>query len=406
MILNIKILFICSSYLIILILFPLKIFSLNCDSIKFPRECHCQRSRQLTHEYPDKIRLKCRQINFLKKNFSSTNISFDRLIFETTNDNLTLTNSILANLNTRILRFHVENLFLQKTIFKNATIGQLLITNDNAYAGINFDNSNSSFSHSIIDKLELKSIDFQNPIVESIFSNSIIQTLTIQSSKFYGFHHSNSSIFSNSIIQTLTIQSSKFYGFHHSNSSKFSLKIFSIISSLNLTNLTDNYLPQNLEQSQFEQINFLDNQISHLNAFVFHSFERFTGKLNLENNRILSIDSNAFRRLFSIKILSLKKNLFKQIPKKLFIDCQQLTNLDLSFNQLNSFEKNLFDNLEQLEILILNHNPIEFIHSETFLNLKQLKQIHFEHVHILQQDSISWLWNLANSNVIHLLKTE
>ena len=380
MILNIKILFICSSYLIILILFPLKIFSLNCDSIKFPRECHCQRSRQLTHEYPDKIRLKCRQINFLKKNFSSTNISFDRLIFETTNDNLTLTNSILANLNTRILRFHVENLFLQKTIFKNATIGQLLITNDNAYAGINFDNSNSSFSHSIIDKLELKSIDFQNPIVESIFSNSIIQTLTIQSSKFYGFHHSNSS--------------------------KFSLKIFSIISSLNLTNLADNYLPQNLEQSQFEQINFLDNQISHLNAFVFHSFERFTGKLNLENNRILSIDSNAFRRLFSIKILSLKKNLFKQIPKKLFIDCQQLTNLDLSFNQLNSFEKNLFDNLEQLEILILNHNPIEFIHSETFLNLKQLKQIHFEHVHILQQDSISWLWNLANSNVIHLLKTE
>ena len=380
MILNIKILFLCSSYLIILILFPLKIFSLNCDSIKFPRECHCQRSRQLTHEYPDKIRLKCRQINFLKKNFSSTNISFDRLIFETTYDNLTLTNSILANLNTRILRFHVENLFLQKTIFKNATIGQLLITNDNAYAGINFDNSNSSFSHSIIDKLELKSIDFQNPIVESIFSNSIIQTLTIQSSKFYGFHHSNSS--------------------------KFSLKIFSIISSLNLTNLTDNYLPQNLEQSQFEQINFLDNQISHLNAFVFHSFERFTGKLNLENNRILSIDSNAFRRLFSIKILSLKKNLFKQIPKKLFIDCQQLTNLDLSFNQLNSFEKNLFDNLEQLEILILNHNPIEFIHSETFLNLKQLKQIHFEHVHILQQDSISWLWNLANSNVIHLLKTE
>ena len=380
MILNIKILFICSSYLIILILFPLKIFSLNCDSMKFPRECHCQRSRQLTHEYPNKIRLKCRQINFLKKNFSSTNISFDRLIFETTNDNLTLTNSILANLNTRILRFHVENLFLQKTIFKNATIGQLLITNDNAYAGINFDNSNSSFSHSIIDKLELKSIDFQNPIVESIFSNSIIQTLTIQSSKFYGFHHSNSS--------------------------KFLLKIFSIISSLNLTNLTDNYLPQNLEQSQFEQINFLDNQISHLNAFVFHSFERFTGKLNLENNRILSIDSNAFRRLFSIKILSLKKNLFKQIPKKLFIDCQQLTNLDLSFNQLNSFEKNLFDNLEQLEILILNHNPIEFIHSETFLNLKQLKQIHFEHVHILQQDSISWLWNLANSNVIHLLKTE
>jgi len=424
---------------VIFLLFPLNLFSMNlkttCDLFKFPRECYCQPIRYSSINSFNETRLRCRQLTDITTNSHWSKIRYDRLIFETSNDNLTLHSFAFANIIVRTLRFYIENLFLQDHIFDYAHIGQLFISNDETYCRINFPLIHPIFYGATITNLYFKSIDFQNLISELIFSNAKIYIFLIESSKFYGFINKK---FENiSKIQTkmkynhfleyefFLPTNLKKIQFNDDSSSIESeqtvimnitsinypiyIKIYTIISSINTTNLTENYFPNNLDYNQLEEIELSFNQINSLDAYVFRHLKEFQGRLILKNNQIKYLNFYAFDHLILVKNLSLKTNFIQNLSSRHFQDLKQLYELDLSFNQIHQLNNNTFQYLKNLHILYLNYNPLEFIHPNTFSNLTQLKQIHFQGVrfiHSIDQLYFQWIWNLASLHVIHLLQNK
>ena len=400
----------------------------TCDQFKLPRECQCQANRQLhTNHTFNETRLRCRQLTEIKSNYDWSKIIYDRLIFETSNENLTLHRFVFADLIVRTLHFQIANLFLEDHTFDHAHIGQLSISNSETYARIDFQSSSQIFYGSTITNLHFKSIDFQNPISEWIFSNARIFFFLIESSKFSGFINKNqpNSFFFPNQIRMKYDHFLEYDSFHLSNrttypsfdensslepdqtvimnitsiNSPIYITIYTIISSINTTNLTENYFPNNLDYIRLEEIELSFNSIDFLNANVFRHLKEFQGRLILRNNQIHDLDLHAFDHLFLLRNLSLANNYLQNISSRHFQDLILLNELDLSFNQIFQLEKNTFESLSHLEILYLNSNPLKFIHPETFSNLTRLKSIHFQgiqFIHLIDQEYFQWIWNLAS----------
>lgn len=367
-------------------------------------------------------------------------MSYDHVAFETPNDNLTVKSFAFANIIARTLRFNAQNLILNDFTFDSAYIGQLLISHQDTYGRINFSMDNQIFYGTTITNLYFKSIDFEKAIPDFVFSNSRIYSLTIHSSKFYGFSNDQIESVSKPLMnmkydhfldyEIILPLSQKKIPKQYVDSDEFSssdelektvtmnitlmpnpiyITIISIISSINTTSLTENYFPINLAYSQVEEIELNSNQIKSLNAYAFHNLKQFKGRLSLINNQIEYINPYAFADLSLLKNLSLAKNSIQNLSSVHFKDLQGLTELDLSFNQINEFNNNTFKYLFNLQILHLNHNPLRFIHPTAFSSLLPLKQINLQGIdliHFLDQQSFQWMWNIANLRVTHLLNTE
>jgi len=409
-------------------------FQTACNSLDLPRECHCQRTRHRPIFSSNETHLRCRQLTEITTNHRWSNISYDRLIFETFYDNLTLHRFVFADIIVRTLRFNAQNLFFNDHTFENAYIGQLAISHHDTYGRIHFENNGQIFYGTTITNLNFKLIDFQTPISEIIFSNAKIYSFLIQSSKFYGFTNKNVETISKTITK---LKSDEFLDYEsllpinlttiqldstNQSSSIESepmitmnitypiyIKIYTIISSINTTNLTENYFPNNLEYNQLEEIELSSNQITSLHAHVFRHLKHFQGRLILQNNQIRYINPYALTDLYLLKNLSLANNFIQDLSSIHFQNLTQLNELDLSFNQIIQLNDKTFEYLYNLQILHLNFNPLEFIHSDAFANLTQLKQIDFQGVqfiHLIDQEYFQWILNLASLHVIHLIKTE
>lgn len=418
--------------ILLLLLFPLNILSINskstCDSLIYPRECQCQYNRQISI---NETRLRCRQLNEITQNYHWSQTSYDRLIFETLNDNLTLNEFVFNNLIVRTLRFQINNLILHDHSLSNTYIGQLTIFNTDTYGKILFNSNQEIFSGSTITNLDLKFIDFQTIISENIFSNAKIYLFLIQFSKFYGF--TNKHFLSKNLTKIKYEQFLEYDFFHppikrqfNDDSSSFEteqiilmnitsiylpiyVKIYRIYSSINTTNLTKNFFPINFDLKQLEEIDLNFNRIDYLNSNVFENLKEFQGNLLLNNNQIKGIHLQTFDNLFLLKNLSLKNNFLKNLTSRYFQDLKQLTELDLSSNHISQLDENTFEYLENLQNLYLNLNPLEYIHPDTFSNLTNLKQISLQgiqFIHLIDQGYFHWIWNLANLHFVHLLKNE
>ncbi|CAF1194058.1 unnamed protein product [Rotaria sordida] len=429
-----------SPVVFIIIILPSNLFSINfktaCDLLNLPRECHCQRTRNIPIYSFNETRLRCRQLTEIATNYHWSSISYDHLAFETFNDNLTVHRFVFSNIIIRTLRFNTQYLILNDHTFNNAYIGQLGITHQDTYGRIYFELNGQIFYDTTITNLFFKFIDFEIPISEISFSNSKIYSFLIQSSKFYGFTNQNNDIISKTITNIKYDHfleydillpkrqkkiSQQLYELNDENSSIDSentitinvslmtnpiyIIIFTIISSINTTNLTENYFPNNLEYSQTEEIELSFNQINTLNAHTFRHLKQFKGRLILRNNQIRYLNPYGLTDLSLVKNLSLSKNFIKHLTSIHFKELNQLYELDLSFNQIYELNNNIFKYLYNLHILYLNHNPLELIHSNAFSNLTKLKQIHFQGVKFIHLVDL-WIWNLANLHVIHLLKTD
>ncbi|CAF4135656.1 unnamed protein product [Rotaria magnacalcarata] len=432
------------SVVFILLLFPAQLFSINfktaCDLLSLPRECHCQRTRSMALVSLNETRLRCRQLTDVTTNHRWSSVLYDHLAFETFNENLTVHRFVFSNIIARTLRFNAQYLILNDHTFDSGYVGQLAITHQDTYGRIHFEFNGQIFYGTTITNLYFKLIDFEMPINELSFSNSKIYSFLIQSSKFYGFTNQNGETVSKSLTKTqydhfleydilLPINqkqiSNQLLGSNDESSSMESEKtvtmnvtlmanpvyitIFTIISSINAINLTENYFPNNIEYSQTEEIELSYNKINSLNAHAFRHLRQFKGRLILRNNHIKYLHPYAFKDLLLLKNLSLAKNSIQDLSSMHFKELNQLYELDLGYNQINELNNYTFQHLYNLQILHLNHNPLEIIHSDAFSNLTQLKQIHFhgvEFIHLIDQQYLRWIWNLASLHVIHLLKTD
>ena len=311
--------------------------------------------------------------------------------------------------------------------------------------------------------LFIKSIDFRKPFSEIVFSNAKIYTFIIQSSKFFGFNNnrihpnsvddlrsmnesehvnfleydlmlttSSSSLLASSSPSPIKIRRKKKKKlsrelFESSDENSFHLPdetvtinitsinlpafitIYTIQSSINISNLTEYFFPNNLEYSQTDQIELTDNYIHSLDAHAFRHLQFFEGRLILTSNHIHFISPHAFIDLYSLNNLSLANNNIGNLSAKHFQSLQQLVELDLSFNSIESLFNYTFQSLVNLRILRLNRNPLKYLDTHVFHNLNRLEQIHLQGIDLLpliDPQSSHWIWNLASLHVNYLLNTK
>jgi len=187
------------------------------------------------------------------------------------------------------------------------------------------------------------------------------------------------------------------------------ITIYTILSSINTTNLTETYFPNNLEYSQTDEIELSYNYIHSIDAYAFRHLQFFEGRLLLTYNQIQYISPYAFSNLYSLNNLSLTNNYIQNLSSKHFENLYQLYELDLSSNYIYQLNNNIFQFLSNLYILRLNNNPLKFIDSNVFTNLTHLKEIHLQGVdliHLINPQYSSWIWNLASLHVNYLLNTK
>ncbi|CAF1344108.1 unnamed protein product [Adineta ricciae] len=398
---------------VLFVLFPRNLFSIRlqtvCTPLTFPRECFCQRTRSTPIYSSNDTYLRCRQLTEITRRYPWANFIYDRLVFETLNENLTLGRSVFTDLVARTIRFNTYSLFFNNHSFASAHIGQLMISPQNILGRVDFPSNSEVFSGSVITNFHFKSIDFQKQISESVFSNTLIQTLTIHSSKFHGFtNERDETVINLKYDHFLEYDSSltqipSFKPILSTNRTSLYIQTLAIISSINTTNLTENYFPVNLVYEQLEEVRLSFNEIHSLAAHVFSHFSDFQGHLSLANNQIQYLHPLAFGDLFRLKNLSLAYNFIDNISSIHFQDLRELYELDLSSNLLVTLQSNTFEYLEHLRILRLNFNPIEFIESNAFANLTNLEEIDFRGINLIEPE---WIWNLASLHVIQTIQTD
>ena len=423
-------------------------FKTACELLKLPRDCHCQRTRGVPLSSLNESRLRCRQLTEINTNYRWSIVPYDRLAFETPNDNLTLYPFSFADVRARTIRFDVQSLLLTDRGFDNAYIGQLAISRSSYYGSINFQINGQIFYGATVTNIFFKFMNFHHPISEILFSNARIYSVTIQSSKFYGFTNKllakneknrstneNSREYehfldydgvlsastSNSTANSLKIRWKKLKRLRrqaqdvsddsssslpeqtiHMNISAINLPatitILTILASINTTRMNDNYFPNNVDYSQTDLIELSYNRILSIGANAFRHLQFFEGQLILRHNQIEDLDHFAFSYLNSLHNLSLSHNSIREISAEHFENLTQLVELDLRANDLNYLNGSIFKYLANLQVLFLNENPLKYLSKNLFNHLTRLKEIHLEHVNLFQsisESSMSWILNLA-----------
>lgn len=399
-----------------------------CDLLRLPLECHCQRARRLPQPLAsNETRLRCRSLTEISSEHRWSIVPYDRLTFETSNDNITVHRLAFVDVIARTLRFIMEHIFLHDHAFAHTYLGQLLITQSNALGGkVFFQSDGEIFFGSTITNLFFNSVDFQRRLSESIFSNARIYALLIQSSNFYGFstdpvewssknatvvahptfldYDSSPDTKSSSMESDETVQIKITF-----NHQPIVIHIFTIVSSINTSQLTEEYFLQFLEYNQTEEIRLSKNRIQSLDAHVFRRLRTFRGRLILDQNQIEHLHPNALLDLVALRNLSLTGNLLEHLSAEHFQHLSELEELDLSFNRLRQLTDQTFQSLANLRVLHLNDNPLERIDSDTFANLSRLKEIHLRHVKLIHFDGsteLRWIWNLADLHASQPLNTK
>lgn len=341
----------------------------NCRWLRPKIQCQCFSVSHWPVENRSETRVFCRSLNVLTSTDSWSTGVYDRLTFDNPFESLTVRSLTFVQLVARTIQLTSQHFVFESQSFADCVIGQLIVASENDFGTIEFRGNNEIFPRTVMTKLTFASIDFVRPISERILSKLKIYSFSVENCKYFGFVDEQISSKSLSIVSILNFR-----------------------SSIETKNLTEIYFPLRFDYEQMEQINVESNSIEFLNGRVFRRLEMFAGLLNLNKNRIRSIDRDAFLDLIFLKKFSISNNFLESISDGIFRRTTRLVELDLSFNRIRRLKDFSFGSLIHLEILHLNENPLEIIEPDAFFNLTRLKQIHLRRVEFIDPP---WIWRLA-----------
>lgn len=121
-------------------------------------------------------------------------------------------------------------------------------------------------------------------------------------------------------------------------------------------------------------LNLSFNEISHLAEDSFS--EGCCGHikvLDLSNNRISSINRNAFKNFVNLTRLTLRENEIYEFDAQTFADLEKLESLDLSYNSIKLQDSFLIQS--KLKELLMDHCNIDEFPNNAFLNVSQLEKL-------------------------------
>ncbi|XP_030753584.1 protein artichoke isoform X2 [Sitophilus oryzae] len=120
------------------------------------------------------------------------------------------------------------------------------------------------------------------------------------------------------------------------------------------------------------------NFIKELKEHVFHKLQHLSN-IDLEENELEYIESNFVKNLPVLKQIKLCKNKIKNIPEMAFVNLPSLQILELQENQIKSIAPNAFVSIQHLLMLNLSHNQIENIEAAGLKGAKSLEMLDLSH---------------------------
>ena len=133
-----------------------------------------------------------------------------------------------------------------------------------------------------------------------------------------------------------------------------------LINERNFANLT-----------KLKRINLMENRIESIASDAFKDLSELK-QLSLSYNRIKVIDPKWFQSLTNLEFLSLYENEIKLIASDAFKDLRELEQLNLSTNKIKVVDPQWFQSLTKLKVLGLGNNTIKVVDSKNFNNLLKL----------------------------------
>lgn len=98
-------------------------------------------------------------------------------------------------------------------------------------------------------------------------------------------------------------------------------------------------------------------------------------EINLSENEIASVQSEAFAELSALTTIDLSKNLLTGLSASLFNGLTELKSVNLNDNKIKSFSDQLFVSTKKLEILTFSRNELEVLYKATVSEINALKSI-------------------------------
>ncbi|CAH1996137.1 unnamed protein product [Acanthoscelides obtectus] len=116
---------------------------------------------------------------------------------------------------------------------------------------------------------------------------------------------------------------------------------------------------------------------NHMKAIPFQVFSHVSSirHLDLSHNLLVTFLDHFFKFNRYIEVLQLNNNNITKITSNALVDLVELKGLDLSQNSLQSIAKGLFDSLLNLQYLNLANNPLTNMASGTFRGLLNLREL-------------------------------
>ncbi|CAH2312973.1 leucine-rich repeats and immunoglobulin-like domains 1 [Pelobates cultripes] len=157
------------------------------------------------------------------------------------------------------------------------------------------------------------------------------------------------------------------------------------------------------QMMQYVALEILDlsfNEITEIHSGTFPPGLRIK-ELNLGSNRVNSLESESFKNLSrSLLTLRLSKNRISHLPLRVF-KLPRLTQLELNRNRIRSIEGLTFHGLDSLEVLKLQRNNISKLTDGAFWGLSRMQILHLEYNN-LKEVSTGSLYGLQSLQQLHL----
>jgi len=207
-------------------------------------------------------------------------------------------------------------------------------------------------------------------------------------------------------FQTNEAQKLKYLNLESNEIVSFGQILFTNYFELRVFKLTNNRLNEmptfNSDQSGMfspnnEEFLFNNNKIKMLSTISFSIWPMRL--INLDQNQIFLIETNALLNMKRLEILSLSFNCLEKIEANNFVAQFNLRHLNLSYNRISFIENNSFINLAQLVSLDLSYNnELKSIQAYAFMGLESLNDLYLisNGKFVLNEKSFVGLRNLGN----------
>ncbi|CAH0602475.1 unnamed protein product [Chrysodeixis includens] len=181
---------------------------------------------------------------------------------------------------------------------------------------------------------------------------------------------------------------------------------FKGLYSLEEINLNTNHMKAIDEKAfahtpRLKTVQFMGNVIEEIPTGLFKgqgNLENITIKLNFVP---LTLQSQCFSNLTSLKNLILQQSYIRALPKDLLYTSSNIRSILLQHNEILALPEGIFRDQKSLEVLDLSFNKISELKSSVFAPLRQLKTLNLNrnHLEVLPESLFAGLRNLATVSI-------